>query len=46
MQDVQPPKDVQEAFKDVASAREDKQRLISVAEAYRRDIFQKHKVRC
>lgn len=41
MQDVQPPKDVQEAFKDVASAREDKQRLISVAEAYRRDILPK-----
>lgn len=41
MQDVQPPKDVQEAFKDVASAREDKQRLINIAEAYRQDILPK-----
>ncbi len=41
MQDVQPPKDVQEAFKDVASAREDKQRLINMAEAYRQDILPK-----
>ncbi len=42
MQDVQPPKDVQEAFKDVASAREDKQRLINIAEAYRRRTSRKN----
>lgn len=41
MQDVQPPVDVREAFKDVASAREDKQRLINMAEAYRQDILPK-----
>ncbi len=39
MQDVQPPMEVREAFKDVASAREDKQRLTNEAEAYRRDIL-------
>lgn len=36
MQAVQPPGEVSEAFKDVASAREDKQRLANEAEAYRR----------
>ncbi|MCH5278047.1 MAG: FtsH protease activity modulator HflK [Desulfovibrionaceae bacterium] len=41
MQDVQPPRDVSDAFKDVASAREDKQRLTNQAEAYRRDILPK-----
>ena len=41
MQDVQPPKQVRDAFKDVASAREDKQRSINQAEAYRRDILPK-----
>jgi len=41
MQDVQPPKEVRDAFKDVASAREDKQRSINEAEAYRRDILPK-----
>ena len=41
MQDVQPPKEVSDAFKDVASAREDKQRSINEAEAYRRDILPK-----
>ncbi|MBQ3892559.1 MAG: FtsH protease activity modulator HflK [Mailhella sp.] len=41
MQDVQPPKEVRDAFKDVASAREDKQRSINQAEAYRRDILPK-----
>lgn len=41
MQDVQPPREVQDAFKDVASAREDKQRSINQAEAYRRDILPK-----
>lgn len=41
MQDVQPPREVSDAFKDVASAREDKQRLTNQAEAYRRDILPK-----
>ena len=41
MQDVQPPKEVSDSFKDVASAREDKQRSINEAEAYRRDILPK-----
>ena len=36
--DVQPPADVEEAFKDVASAREDKVRFINQAEAYRNEI--------
>jgi membrane protease subunit HflK len=36
--DVQPPADVEEAFKDVASAREDKVRYINQAEAYRNEI--------
>lgn len=39
LQDVHPPKEVVEAFKDVASAREDKSRLINEAEAYRNDIL-------
>lgn len=39
MQAVHPPSEVSEAFKDVASAREDKQRLANEAEAYRRDIL-------
>ncbi len=41
MQDVQPPAQVQDAFKDVASAREDKERLTNEAEAYRSDILPK-----
>ena len=41
MQDVQPPKEVSDSFKDVASAREAKQRSINDAEAYRRDILPK-----
>ena len=36
--DVQPPAEVEAAFKDVASAREDKQRFINQAEAYRNEI--------
>lgn len=39
LQDVHPPKEVIDAFKDVASAREDKARLINEAEAYRNDIL-------
>lgn len=41
MQDVQPPREVRDAFKDVASAREDKQLVTNQAEAYRRDILPK-----
>lgn len=36
--DVQPPAEVEAAFKDVASAREDKVRIINQAEAYRMEI--------
>jgi len=39
LQDVHPPQDVIEAFKDVASAREDKSRIINEAEAYRNEIL-------
>jgi len=39
LQDVHPPQDVIEAFKDVASAREDKIRIINEAEAYRNEIL-------
>ena len=35
MQDVHPPQEVSDAFKDVASAREDKSRILNRAEAYR-----------
>jgi membrane protease subunit HflK len=41
MQNVHPPDEVIEAFKDVASAREDKSRYINEAEAYQRDILPK-----
>lgn len=41
LQDVHPPKDVMDAFKDVASAQEDKNRVINEAEAYRNDILPK-----
>lgn len=43
MQDVQPPTEVRDAFKDVASAREDRERLTNEAEAYRSDILPKAK---
>jgi len=39
LQDVHPPQDVIESFKDVASAREDKSRIINEAEAYRNEIL-------
>jgi membrane protease subunit HflK len=39
LQDVQPPKQVLDAFKDVASAREDKIRFINEAEGYRSTII-------
>jgi membrane protease subunit HflK len=41
MQNVHPPEQVVAAFKDVASAREDKSRFINEAEAYQRDILPK-----
>lgn len=41
MQDVHPPKEVSEAFKDVASAREDKSRIINEADAYRNELLPK-----
>jgi modulator of FtsH protease HflK len=39
LQEVQPPKQVIDAFKDVASAREDKARLINEAEGYRSAVI-------
>ncbi len=41
LQDVHPPKEVLDAFKDVASAREDKSRFINEADAYRNDLLPK-----
>ena len=41
LQDVNPPKQVGDAFKDVASAKEDKSRMIREAQAYRNDIIPK-----
>jgi membrane protease subunit HflK len=41
IQDVSPPKDVKQAFQDVIQAREDKQRLINEAEAYRNEVLPK-----
>ncbi len=39
LQDVHPPEAVADDFKDVASAREDKNRLVNEAQAYRNDIL-------
>jgi modulator of FtsH protease HflK len=39
LQDVQPPKQVIDAFKDVASAREDKVRLVNEADGYRSAVI-------
>ena len=39
LQDVSPPKEVIASFKDVASAKEDKNRMINQAEGYRNDII-------
>lgn len=39
LQDVHPPQEVSAAFKDVASAREDRSRSINEAEAYRNEIL-------
>ncbi|NJB67877.1 membrane protease subunit HflK [Desulfobaculum xiamenense] len=41
LQNVHPPKEVIDAFKDVASAREDKSRFINEADAYRNDLLPK-----
>ncbi len=41
LQDVHPPREVIDAFKDVASAREDKSRIINEAEAYRNELIPK-----
>ncbi len=41
LQDVHPPEEVADAFRDVASAKEDKSRLTRQAEAYRNDIIPK-----
>ncbi|MEF2144130.1 MAG: FtsH protease activity modulator HflK [Desulfovibrionaceae bacterium] len=43
MQNVHPPSEVIDAFKDVVSAREDRDRLKNEAEAYRRDLLPKAK---
>ncbi len=39
MQDVHPPQEAMDAFMDVASAREDKSKIINQAEAYRNEIL-------
>ncbi|MCX6021370.1 MAG: protease modulator HflK, partial [Chloroflexi bacterium] len=41
LQDVQPPEQVQAAFKDVVSAKEDKEQLINQAKGYEQDIIPK-----
>lgn len=41
IQDVNPPKPVRQAFQDVIQAREDKQRTINEAEAYRNEVLPK-----
>lgn len=41
LQDVNPPEQVIDAFKDVASAREEKQRLINDAQSYQNDVIPK-----
>jgi membrane protease subunit HflK len=41
LQSVAPPREVEAAFKDVASAKEDKNRKINEAEGYRNDIIPK-----
>ncbi|MFC2162243.1 FtsH protease activity modulator HflK [Candidatus Altiarchaeota archaeon] len=41
LQDVHPPLEVADAFKDVASAREDKNRIINDANSYRNDVLPK-----
>ncbi len=41
LQDVHPPEEVIQAFKDVASAKEDKDRLINVAKGYQNEVIPK-----
>ena len=41
LQDVSPPKEVIGAFKDVASAKEDKNRMVNQAEGYRNNVIPK-----
>jgi len=41
LQDVNPPKEVQDAFKDVASAKEDKSKYINQAQGYKNDVIPK-----
>jgi membrane protease subunit HflK len=43
LQDVDPPDQVVSAFKDVASAKEDKEKLINESQGYRNDIIPKAK---
>jgi membrane protease subunit HflK len=43
LQDVDPPEAVAAAFKDVASAKEDREKLINQAEGYRNDIIPRAK---
>ena len=43
LQDVQPPRAVMASFKDVASAREDKNKIINQADGYHNDIIPKAK---
>lgn len=43
LQDVLPPDQVADAFKDVASAREDRERAVEQAEGYRNDLIPKAK---
>jgi len=41
LQDVNPPNEVQDAFKDVASAKEDKSKYINQAQGYKNDVIPK-----
>ena len=41
LQNVQPPQQVQDAFDDVVRAREDKEKIINLADAYKEDVLPK-----
>jgi len=41
LQNVQPPEQVQDAFDDVVRAREDKERIINLSDAYKEDVIPK-----
>jgi membrane protease subunit HflK len=41
LQSVQPPQQVQDAFDDVVRAREDKERIINLSDAYKEDVIPK-----